>query len=323
VGPNQIICGQASTLSGNLPTSGTGLWTLVSGSGTISSNQNATSTVNGLGFGSNIFKWTITDAPCAPSNADLTITNNLPARPNAGVDKTVCTDVETLSATNLPTGLSGNWSLVSGSGQVTNINASTSTISNLGIGLNVFAYSIVVPQCSTTVSDSITLIREINPIDLGKDTIVCQNITPTYSLIGPPNMNNYSWSSGQSAPQITVSQNNTYILNVLTIGGCSFSDTVIVSFTICTSVGSEMTSISNAFIIPNPSIDKAELLLNNYSDKVDIEIFDSKGSKIETPFLVSQDTNQKVVLPNGFSSGVYFIKVSDPRGIKMLKWIVK
>ena len=58
-GPDQTICATSTTLAGNTPTVGTGIWSLVSGSGTITTPSSPSSGVTGLGVGANTFRWTI------------------------------------------------------------------------------------------------------------------------------------------------------------------------------------------------------------------------------------------------------------------------
>lgn len=68
-GPDQLVCTNTATLAGNTLTYGTGMWTLVSGAGTILSPSSPTSTVTGLGAGPNIFVWTVTNSPFPPCSA--------------------------------------------------------------------------------------------------------------------------------------------------------------------------------------------------------------------------------------------------------------
>lgn len=50
-GSNQTVCGTTATLAGNAPTTGTGNWTLVSGTGTITTPSSPTSGITGLEWG--------------------------------------------------------------------------------------------------------------------------------------------------------------------------------------------------------------------------------------------------------------------------------
>ncbi|MBK7384708.1 MAG: T9SS type A sorting domain-containing protein [Flavobacteriales bacterium] len=106
VGGAQTICALGATigLGGNTPTVGTGAWSIVSGgTGTFSSmsNPNATFTHTG-GAGPVVLRWTITNAPCAASFAEVSITiNQNPSAATVGGTQTVCI----LGTTN---GLGGN-----------------------------------------------------------------------------------------------------------------------------------------------------------------------------------------------------------------------
>jgi uncharacterized repeat protein (TIGR01451 family)/gliding motility-associated-like protein len=62
------------TLQGNAPTSGTGVWTLVTGSATIATPTNRNTTVTIAKNTSATLRWTITSSPCAASADDVVIT---------------------------------------------------------------------------------------------------------------------------------------------------------------------------------------------------------------------------------------------------------
>jgi PKD repeat protein len=96
-GPVPPLCNVTSyQLQGNSPGTGTGLWTVVSGSGTTFTDPTSpTTTVNGLVGGTQYtFMWTITSAPGCSSSSQVVITVNVPTIPGitlaAGGDSTVC-----------------------------------------------------------------------------------------------------------------------------------------------------------------------------------------------------------------------------------------
>ncbi|MBI2967563.1 MAG: tandem-95 repeat protein [Bacteroidetes bacterium] len=74
-GTNQnLSCGTTNaTLSGNTPSAGTGTWSLISGTGTVSIPSDPNSPVTGLSSGINTFRWTISNPPCADSYDDVNI----------------------------------------------------------------------------------------------------------------------------------------------------------------------------------------------------------------------------------------------------------
>jgi hypothetical protein len=115
-GSTQTVCAFTATLAGNTPTVGTGLWTLVSGGGAISSPSSPNSVVNGLSPGTNVFQWTISNGTCPPSTSTVAIIRDLsPTISTAGTTSNICTSTITLNG-NTPTTGTGNWSLVSGAG---------------------------------------------------------------------------------------------------------------------------------------------------------------------------------------------------------------
>ncbi|MEM7038170.1 MAG: hypothetical protein AAF570_14395, partial [Bacteroidota bacterium] len=110
-GPDQIICAATSTLGGNAPAFGTGMWAVVSGPGSVTTPSNPTSGVTGLGIGLNQFEWVITNGGCPPSRDTVDIfVDEPPSASNAGPDQTLCATTATLAA-NTPTTGTGTWIL--------------------------------------------------------------------------------------------------------------------------------------------------------------------------------------------------------------------
>lgn len=76
-GSNQTLatCSTTTTLTGNTPTNGTGNWSVVSGTATITTPSSPTSGVTGLLLGTTAtFRWTITNGVCGSTSSDVTIT---------------------------------------------------------------------------------------------------------------------------------------------------------------------------------------------------------------------------------------------------------
>ncbi len=151
-GPNQTICSTTATLAGSAVTSGTGAWSLVSGTGTITNPSSPTSGLTGLGIGNDVFAWTISNAPCPVSTSQVTITVGAPTTvSNAGPNQTVCGTTATLGG-NIALVGTGTWSLISGSGTITNPSSPTSGVTGLGAGANVFQWSISSANCPPSTS---------------------------------------------------------------------------------------------------------------------------------------------------------------------------
>jgi hypothetical protein len=78
-GSNQTLaaCATTTTLAGNTPTYGTGTWSVVSGTATITTPSSATSGVTGLALGATAtLRWTITNGLCGSSFSNITITTS-------------------------------------------------------------------------------------------------------------------------------------------------------------------------------------------------------------------------------------------------------
>ncbi len=177
-GPNQTVCSTSATLAGNTATSGTGTWTLVSGAGTVTTSSSASSTVTGLGAGANVFMWTIDNAPCAPSTSTVTITNTGgPTTSVAGTAQIVCGTTATLAG-NTPTVGTGVWTLVSGAGTITTPSSPTSGITGLGVGANVFMWTISSAPCPPSTSAvTITGVAAPSVATAGPNQSLCNTFT--------------------------------------------------------------------------------------------------------------------------------------------------
>lgn len=78
-GSNQTLaaCATTTTLAGNTPAAGTGAWSVVSGTATVTTPSSPTSGVTGLALGTTAtLRWTITNGSCPASTSDVTITTS-------------------------------------------------------------------------------------------------------------------------------------------------------------------------------------------------------------------------------------------------------
>ncbi|MEY4110709.1 MAG: hypothetical protein RLZZ46_1064 [Bacteroidota bacterium] len=173
-GVDQIICSNTTTLAANTPNSGTGTWQTLTPGVTVSSVNQANSQASGLQIGSNILVWTIDNGLCAASVDTVIIqVDELPSIPLAGSDQTICSSLAQLNA-NTPLTGTGTWSIVSGSGSISNINDPQATISGLTTGIITMEWSITNGVCPA-ISDqlSINVVQAAAPADAGSDQTIC------------------------------------------------------------------------------------------------------------------------------------------------------
>ncbi|MES2516256.1 MAG: SBBP repeat-containing protein, partial [Bacteroidota bacterium] len=154
-GTSQTICASTATLNANIPTTGTGLWSVASGTGSVSNTAFNNSAVTGLSFGANQFVWTISNGTCPSSSSTVTVTRDIPpTTSNAGITQTLCASTATLNA-NTPTTGTGLWSVASGTGSVSNTTLNNSGVTGLSFGANQFIWTIsngTCPSSSSTVT---------------------------------------------------------------------------------------------------------------------------------------------------------------------------
>src|SRR5207245_1261180 len=143
-------------LAGNTPSAGSGAWTVIAGSATVTTPSSPTSGVTGLTVGANTFVWTVTSGSCPTSSDTVTITRDQsPTTANAGSDQTVCATTATLAG-NTPTVGSGAWTVIAGSATVTTPSDPTSGVTGLTVGTNTFVWTISNASCPPS-RDTVTI----------------------------------------------------------------------------------------------------------------------------------------------------------------------
>ncbi len=233
-GPDQSMCSNTAVLAGNTPSIGTGIWTLVSGTGTITTPSSETSGLTGLGIGANVFQWTISNAPCPSSTDQVTITNTGGGSPaSAGPDQSICSSSAVLAG-NTPGLGTGVWTLVSGTGTITTPASPTSGITGLGIGTIIFEWTISNPPCPSS-SDQISITNTGGgpSVTISSQTNVScyggNNGSASASASGGTGSLTYLWSPGGGA---TSTANNliagTYTITVTDSLGCAGIETAAI-----------------------------------------------------------------------------------------------
>lgn len=178
-GNDQHICSSTTTLNGNTPLIGSGIWTVTLGQALILNPLAPTTAVSGLSPGVNQFRWAISNVTCPLSMDTVTIfVDDAPDSADAGSDLALCSDSVTLAGNDPAIG-SGMWSLVSGNGTLINPDSADAGITNLSPGITVLQWTIsngVCPSSSDQVQ--ITVDAEPTPASAGTDQEICsQNTT--------------------------------------------------------------------------------------------------------------------------------------------------
>lgn len=174
-GPDQDVCSPLATLAANAPAVGTGLWTLVGGSGTITTPSSPTSTVTGLGSGTNTFRWSITNGVCNASTDDVVINRDIaPTVASAGADQSICDSTTTMSA-NAPSVGNGAWTVINGTATAVNPSNPNSALTGIALGTATLTWTISSGACPPSV-DTVNVLRNIPPgaASISGNTTICE-----------------------------------------------------------------------------------------------------------------------------------------------------
>ena len=236
-GGDQTLCQANAFLNANDPGAGSGQWSVVGGSGSanfLNPNQSNTEVVN-LVKGTNILRWTITNYGCV-SFDEVVITNNTPSTAYAGSDRPVCGEEIFLNA-NSPYIGTGAWSLLSGSGDIENPSLNNSRLSNLSLGQNVLRWTITNQNCISSDEVVISNNKPTN-IEAGPSQYNCSASAQLYASAPVGGYGRWSISKGSgnfvdntlfNSQVNNLEKGENKLVWTITIGGCSNSDTVVVT----------------------------------------------------------------------------------------------
>ena len=176
-GENQELCENFTYLNANpLEDGQIGTWTIISGNGNIENINSPNTQVSNLNIGDNIFQWSVS-AECSEGTGESQVTINITEEPisNAGENQELCENFTSLNANLLEDDQTGIWTIVSGNGNIENINNPNSQVFNLDEGENIFEWTIYSPLCEpvgTAVSVNY-IISDLNS-DAGEDQDLCE-----------------------------------------------------------------------------------------------------------------------------------------------------
>ncbi len=89
-GSDRVVCSTVSGFLATNPSPGTGLWTRISGTGTVANPTSPTSSVSGLSYSPNVFIWTVTNQACSDADTVILIPEANPI--DLPEDTTACDD---------------------------------------------------------------------------------------------------------------------------------------------------------------------------------------------------------------------------------------
>lgn len=229
-GDDKTLCTDSVMLEPNVPNHGVGEWRILEGGAEFDGNM-----ARRITPGVNRFLWVISTDNCSLQDT-VTITNNEPSVANAGDDRPVCENTVVLSG-SLPTRHTGEWTRISGSGEIQNPSEPDAEVINLGQGENKFRWTITNGQCSDW--DDVIIrndfkeakILYLNPEPICVDTVALRANNPapgvgTWGVIGgsgsasfddPSNPNTTVRDLGQGENILTWTVTNGHCTDVATV----------------------------------------------------------------------------------------------------------
>ncbi|WP_037300092.1 hypothetical protein, partial [Runella limosa] len=186
-GVNQTpACGTTQvTLAANTPTVGTGLWTVVSGTGgAFGDASSPTSSFTGTAGSVYELRWTTTNGSCTSSDEMSVTFGQNPTAAAAGLDQTpACGTTQVTLAANTPTVGTGLWSVVSGTGGAFG-NASSPTSSFTGTAGSVYELRWTTTNGACTSSDEMSVTFGQNPTVACPSNIIVADNDQAFALSG-------------------------------------------------------------------------------------------------------------------------------------------
>ncbi len=248
-GSNQTKCNDGSfTLAATTPTVGTGTWSVVSGTATITNANLTNTTVTGVPVGTTVtLRWTVSNGTCTATTADITLTNNaLPSTANAGSNQSKCNDGSFTLAATTPTIGTGTWSVVSGTATITNANLTNTTVTGVPVGTTAtLRWTVSNGTCTSTTAD-ITLTNNALPstANAGSNQSKCNDGSFTLAATTPA-IGTGTWSVISGTATIT----NANLTNT-GVTGVSVGTTATLRWTVsngtCTETTADITLTNNA-----------------------------------------------------------------------------
>lgn len=279
-GADQVLCNATTTsLPGNIPASGIGTWTQISGPSAASfTNANlGTTAVQGLQAGVYQLKWTVSSGSCAATADTMQITvNALPTTASAGPDQTKNNSgVFTMSANAATTG-TGAWAVVTGAGSIADAANPNTTITLQPNTRAVLTWSVTNGNCPPSV-DTVVLnyVKQadlkVTKSDAGNTyqaggpltyTITVENLGPSdvngflIQDVLPAKMQNATWTSAVTGVGVSVSPTSGSGATIAATGNMPFAAGNKIVITVHgtvdpTSIGGD--TVINQAIVPIPS----------------------------------------------------------------------
>src|SRR5690606_5228558 len=152
-GPDQSICVPTApklvTMAAGVPTfPAVGTWTVVSGGGPFGDIQEPATTITAMPVGTNVFRWTVDNGPCAQGVTfdDVIVLVYDAGNPvaNAGPDQHLCSSdgSTTMAGSALISPATGQWSLVNGTATIVDPSDPNTAVTGMPPGQHILQWTV-------------------------------------------------------------------------------------------------------------------------------------------------------------------------------------
>ncbi|WP_435261469.1 PKD-like domain-containing protein [Tenacibaculum sp. nBUS_03] len=238
---DQALCDTTDfTMTQTAPTVGTGVWSIVSGTATITTTSSPTTTVTGLVAGTSAtLRWTVTNGTCSVFD-EVVITNDVLPVVSDQSDQALCDTTDFTMTQTAPTVGTGVWSIISGTATITTASSSTTTVTGLVAGTSAtLRWTVTNGTCS--VFDEVVITNDVLPVVSDQsDQALCDTTDFTMTQTAPT-VGTGVWSIVSGTATITTASSPTTTVTGLvagtsatlrwtvTNGTCSVFDEVVIT----------------------------------------------------------------------------------------------
>jgi len=207
-------------MAANSPVIGTGVWSLVSGTATITNIALTNTTVTSVPVGSNVtLRWTISAPGCTPSQSDIILSNQLPPSvANAGANQIKCNNGSFTMAALTPTAGTGNWSIVSGLATIVSSHLTNTIVTGVPVGTSTtLRWTITNGICPASTAD--VILTNAETVNAGSNIVI--SCTTTAKV--PAALSGQTWTASGSNPSAASINNNGDITGLIKKGVYQFT----------------------------------------------------------------------------------------------------
>ena len=229
-GLDKTVCSDTSRLNATPNATNLTTWETI-GAGQVTNPSVFNSIVTNLQVGSNLFVFKVSNANCASVFDTVNIFRvQPPSIANAGANKSVCKTEAQLQAISPVNGI-GTWEIVSGSGNIKDVNNAISNVTNLGLGENVFEWTVSKSNCvSNSAMVSVTTYAADSTMKAMEDTTITPgDVATLYATGGSTYLwepSNYLSCTNCATPLFNGVSDFVYKITITNANGCIVEDSL-------------------------------------------------------------------------------------------------